>query len=91
MKKKKILDEKRLAKKKAKNAITALGHFLTLVIQVRGSYVKRCCELMRVPRLFGKKRKRPKISINALKEIALWKIAHVRYFLCKFRASAFSR
>ena len=31
---KKILDESRMEKKKARNAITALGHFLTLVIQV---------------------------------------------------------
>ena len=36
---KKILDESRMEKKKARNAITALGHFLTLVIQVGGGNV----------------------------------------------------
>ena len=35
--KKRIMDKRRMEKKKARNAITALGHFLTLVIQVRES------------------------------------------------------
>ena len=34
MMKKQIVDEKRMEEKKARNAITALGHFLTLAIQV---------------------------------------------------------
>ena len=34
MKKKRLVDRERMAKKRARNAITALGHFLTLVCQV---------------------------------------------------------
>ena len=35
MKKKRLVDKERMAKRRARNAITALGHFLTLVCQVR--------------------------------------------------------
>ena len=35
MKRKRLVDKERMAKKRARNAITALGHFLTLVCQVQ--------------------------------------------------------